>query len=102
MRNVNPPGYVPIARYPGSADVAQAAPAPVQTPAPTQTADGRVPGIDGMLDQVSAALVKQVSADKELQITVGAAAGRALGVVLLEGLFIGWVIKTAWNALPER
>ncbi len=114
MYNVNPPGHMP-ARAPGAVDVngntvvptiqtpvPTQAPIQAPVPIPTQTVDGRVPGIGGMLDQVSEALVKQVSADHGLQVRVGAAAGRALGIVLLEGLAVAWVVKAIWKSLPER
>lgn len=117
MRNVNPPGYAPPGHVPPGALDSQVGPSvgpPPQTvpmpqtgpatttSAPAMTPDGRVPGIDGMLNQVAEALVKQVSLDEKLQERVGAAAGKALAITLLEGLFVGWVLKTAWDALPER
>ncbi len=72
------------------------------TSAPTMTADGRVPGVDGMLDQVAEALVRQVSADHDLQMRVGAAAGRALADRVIVALFVAGVANWFWKALPAK
>lgn len=79
--------------------------APSATPAPTPTATpdptGRIPGIDGMLDQVAAAVARQAAplvrteilpvlqADRELQRTVGAAAGQAAATKLWPWFAVG-------------
>jgi len=68
----------------------------------TPLTDGRVPGIDGMLDQCAEAFVRQVSRDKELQERVGAAAGRAAAVTVLGTLALAGFAKWAWDRLPDR
>ena len=68
----------------------------------TPITDGRVPGIDGMLDQCAEAFVRQVSRDKELQERVGAAAGRAAATTVLGAFMLGAFAKWAWDRLPDR
>ncbi len=69
---------------------------------PAIGSDGRVANVDGMLAQVSEALVKQVSLDHEMQIRVGTAAGVAIGKTVLGGMFLGWLAGVVWNAIPPR
>ena len=65
-------------------DPAPEAPAPLQLPAST---DGRVLGVDGLLDQISGSVARQfrpevwpeVQRDVALQRTVGEAIGRGVG-----------------------
>lgn len=80
----------------------------VQTtdPAPIVVrSDGSIAGIDGMLDQIGGALVRQfrtelwpvVRADTQLQQTVGSAAGRELAkplwaLAIIAGVYVGWKI----------
>ncbi len=68
----------------------------------TLPTNGRIPGIDGMLDQCSEALVRQISADRDLQVRVGTAAGVAVAKTVLAGLFTGWVVQKVWDSLPEK
>lgn len=70
--------------------------------ATTPLSDGRVPNIDGMLDQCAEAFVRQVSRDKELQQRVGAAAGRAAAETVLGTLVLAGLAKWAWDRLPDR
>ncbi len=70
------------------------------TPAPTADPTGRIPGIDGMLDQVAGAVVRQavpalrdqilpvLQNDRALQRTVGRAAGEALAQKLWPFAFV--------------
>ena len=80
--------------------------------APAPSADeGRIPGIDGMLDQVAGAVARQaapiirtellpvVLADRELQRTTGAAAGKAFAEAVWPWLALGSLSLAALAAL---
>lgn len=79
-------------------------------PAPSAS-DGRIPGIDGMLDQVAAAVARQaapvirtellpvVLADRELQRTVGSAAGKAFAQAVWPWLALGSVSLASLAAM---
>src|SRR5258708_37444025 len=91
----------------GQAAPASVAQAPAVTPLTTPSIgvgpDGRIAGIDGMLDQVAGALVRQatplvqsqilpaIQRDRALQATVGAAAGRAAAHALRPWVILGTV-----------
>lgn len=89
------PSYAPAPTY--------AATQPSTTPAVVSQANGYVPGIDGMLSQVSGALVQQAKTqilpvlqqDRELQRTIGKAAGREIAKPLwviagVAAIYVGW------------
>jgi len=93
--------------------VPTSAPTPIQMTREIQfDKNGRLVGVDGVLDQVSAALGRQAEpilrntilptlrADRELQRTVGAAAGKALARELKPFFFVitGAVLFIAWNS----
>ena len=107
-------------RHPRSHRSMYAAPAgQVATPPPPAAApsppppvavgpDGRIAGIDGMLDQLAAAAARQarlellpvLQADRETQRTIGRAAGRELAkplwaLALLAGGYVGYRV---WRA----
>lgn len=78
------------------------------TPAPAGIGpDGRIAGIDGMLDQIAGALVRQATpyvqsqilpalqSDRALQMTVGAAAGQAAAQTLRPWVILGTVSLAA-------
>lgn len=78
-------------------------------------ADGYVHGIDGMLDQIASALMRQarteilptLQRDRTLQATIGAAAGRELARPLwaLAGIaaaYVGWQFWRAASAGNAR
>lgn len=111
----------------GAAQAVAAAPANTSatvTPATTSSAtpaassnisvgaNGYIHGIDGMLDQISGALLRQAKTeilptlqnDRELQMTVGRAAGKAMAKPLwviagVAAVYVGWVI---WTHNDER
>lgn len=108
-----------FAAYPAG----QVAPTPPATPPVTPpTADvrvgenGYIHGIDGMLDQISGALVRQalpiIQRDKDLQVTVGGAIGTSAGRVLAQPLwiiagiaavYVGWqIFKPHTRENPRR
>lgn len=81
------------------------------TQPPPAASDGRIPGIDGMLDQVAAAVARQaapvirtellpvVLADRELQRTVGSAAGKAFAQAVWPWLALGSVSLASLAAM---
>lgn len=81
------------------------------TQTPPAASDGRIPGIDGMLDQVAAAVARQaapvirtellpvVLADRELQRTVGSAAGKAFAQAVWPWLALGSVSLASLAAM---
>lgn len=87
--------YSGIARPAGQAQVPQTASAPEVSVGP----DGRVSGIDGMLDQVAQSLVRQAypafREDHATQRRVGAAAGRAAADSLRPWIVLGSVALAA-------
>jgi hypothetical protein len=81
----------PATTVPGSTPVAPGTPGPSSPGVPTTpqfTADGRIAGIDGVLDQIAGAVTRQVvpvlqntvlpilQRDKEMQRTIGEGIGR--------------------------
>lgn len=101
-----PSGPIGSAPITTSSPTMAPAPAPTSAPAPvTVGADGRISGIDGMLDQISGALLRQAKTeilptlqnDRELQTTVGRAIGKSLANPLwvmagVAAVYVGWVI----------
>lgn len=79
---------------------------PAPSPAPIYVgSNGYIHGIDGMLDQISGALVKQampiIQQDRSMQETIGYGAGKALAKPLwvLSGIAAVWV---GWQIYQSR
>lgn len=84
---------------------------PAQVPLIQVRADGSITGIDGMLDQISASVGRQIlpmlrdqvlpvlQNDRQLQMTVGRAAGQQIAkplwaLAIVTGTYLGWKIYT--------
>lgn len=85
--------------------------------------DGSISGVDGMLDQISASLARQIvpairdnvlpviQHDRQLQTTVGRAAGVAIGqelakplwaIAIVAGVYATWKIWRLTSQGPNR
>lgn len=109
------------ATQPAPAPLSVVPPAPSTTPPPPSSSDvsvganGYIHGIDGMLDQISGALLRQAKTeilptlqnDRALQETIGYAAGRAMAKPLwviagIAAVFVGWTIWQTSDIRVER
>lgn len=94
----------PVASQASSMQPAPSSTAPSSPPI-TVDSNGYIHGIDGMLDQISGALLRQARTeilptlqnDRALQTTIGRAAGKALAKPLwviagIAAVYVGWTI----------